>query len=32
MGEGANEPAPLSWVVDPENSLIKLTPASIYTW
>ena len=32
MGEGANDPAPRSWVVDPENSLIKLTPQNIYSW
>jgi general stress protein 26 len=32
MGEGVNDPAPQSWIIDPENSIIKLTPAKIYTW
>lgn len=32
MGEGVNAEAPQSWIVDPENSIIKLTPAKIYTW
>lgn len=32
MGEGVHDPAPQSWIVDPENSLIKLTPAKIYPW
>lgn len=32
MGEGVNDPAPQSWIVDPENSLIKLTPQKIFTW
>ena len=33
MGEeGVKDPAPQSWIVDPENSIIKLTPKKIYTW
>jgi hypothetical protein len=33
MGEdGVLAPDPQSWIVDPENSIIKLTPARIYTW
>ncbi len=33
MGEeGVKDPAPQSWIVDPENSIIKLTPAKIFTW
>ena len=32
MGAAANDPAPTSWVIDPENSLIKLTPQRVYTW
>jgi len=30
--EGVKEPAPQSWIIDPENTIIKLTPARIYTW
>jgi nitroimidazol reductase NimA-like FMN-containing flavoprotein (pyridoxamine 5'-phosphate oxidase superfamily) len=30
--EGVKDPAPQSWIVDPENAIIKLTPARIYTW
>jgi len=30
--EGVLESAPQSWIVDPENSIIKLTPSRIYTW
>ncbi len=33
MGEeGVLAPDPQSWIVDPENSIIKLTPQHIYTW
>ncbi len=33
MGEdGVLTPEPQSWIVDPENSIIKLKPARIYTW
>ena len=33
MGEdGVKDPAPQSWIVDPENKIIKLTPKKIYTW
>lgn len=32
MGEGVSAEAPQSWIVDPENSIIKLTPSKIYTW
>lgn len=32
MGDGVNDAAPQSWIVDPENSIIKLTPRKIYTW
>ncbi len=33
MGEdGAQAPEPQSWLTDPENSIVKLTPARIYTW
>ena len=32
MGEGVNAADPQSWIVDPENSIIKLTPQKIYTW
>lgn len=32
MGPGVNAPDPQSWIVDPENSIIKLTPRKIYTW
>jgi nitroimidazol reductase NimA-like FMN-containing flavoprotein (pyridoxamine 5'-phosphate oxidase superfamily) len=33
MGEeGVKDPAPQSWIVDPENAIIMLTPARIYTW
>lgn len=30
--EGAREPAPASWVVDPDNRVIKLVPMRVYTW
>ncbi len=30
--EGVKAPEPQSWIVDPENAIIKLTPARIYTW
>lgn len=30
--EGVKATAPQSWIVDPENAIIKLTPARIYTW
>ncbi len=33
MGEeGVLAPDPQSWIIDPENSIIKLTPQHIYTW
>ena len=33
MGEeGVKAEAPQSWIVDPENAIIRLTPARIYTW
>ena len=33
MGEeGVLAAAPQSWIVDPENSIIKLTPKNIYSW
>jgi general stress protein 26 len=33
MGEdGVQTKEPQSWIVDPENSIIKLTPARVYTW
>lgn len=33
MGEqGVLEEAPQSWIVDPENTIIRLVPAKIYTW
>lgn len=32
MGDGVNDAAPQSWIVDPENSIIKLTPRKIFTW
>jgi len=32
MGLGVNDPAPQSWIIDPENSIIELTPQKIYTW
>jgi nitroimidazol reductase NimA-like FMN-containing flavoprotein (pyridoxamine 5'-phosphate oxidase superfamily) len=33
MGEdGVQAPEPQSWLVDPENSIIRLKPARIYTW
>jgi hypothetical protein len=33
MGEdGVQAEDPQSWIVDPENSIIKLTPSRIYTW
>lgn len=30
--EGAREPEPASWAVDPENRLIRLTPQFVYAW
>jgi nitroimidazol reductase NimA-like FMN-containing flavoprotein (pyridoxamine 5'-phosphate oxidase superfamily) len=30
--EGVLAEAPQSWIVDAENSIIKLTPTHIYTW
>jgi len=33
MGEeGVKAEAPQSWIVDPENAIIKLTPRKIFTW
>jgi nitroimidazol reductase NimA-like FMN-containing flavoprotein (pyridoxamine 5'-phosphate oxidase superfamily) len=33
MGEeGVKDAAPQSWIVDPENSIIKLTPKKLFTW
>lgn len=32
MGEGVKDPAPQSWIIDPENSIIKLTPQKVFTW
>lgn len=33
MGEqGVLDAAPQSWIIDPENSIICLRPARIYTW
>jgi general stress protein 26 len=33
MGEeGVLAADPQSWIVDPENSIIRLTPKNIYTW
>ena len=33
MGEeGVKEEAPQSWIVDPDNSIIQLKPAKIFTW
>lgn len=30
--EGVKAEAPQSWIVDPDNAIIKLTPSRIYTW
>lgn len=30
--EGVLAEAPQSWIVDPENSIIKLKPKNVYTW
>lgn len=30
--DGAKEPGPASWAVDPENRLIRLIPEKIFTW
>jgi general stress protein 26 len=30
--EGVQAEAPQSWIVDPENSIIKLSPQHVYTW
>lgn len=33
MGDvGVIDPAPQSWMVDPDNSIIKLTPTKLFTW
>jgi general stress protein 26 len=32
MGEGVQDAAPQSWIIDPENSIIKLTPKNVLTW
>lgn len=33
MGEdGVKAPEPQSWIVDPENTIIKLTPQKVFTW
>lgn len=32
MGEKVTDPEPQSWIVDPENSIIELTPSRVYTW
>lgn len=33
MGEeGVKAEAPQSWIVDPENAIIRLIPSRIYTW
>ena len=33
MGEdGVKAPEPQSWIVDPENTIIKLTPEKVYIW
>jgi len=30
--EGARKPDPASWIVDPENRIIRLAPQRIYIW
>ncbi len=30
--EGVLDPAPQSWIVDPENTIIKLSPSQAYAW
>jgi general stress protein 26 len=30
--EGVLAPDPQSWIIDPENSIIRLSPANVYTW
>lgn len=30
--EGAHEPEPSSWAVDPDNRLIRLVPEQVYAW
>lgn len=30
--EGVKAPEPQSWIVDPENRIIKLTPQKVYVW
>jgi general stress protein 26 len=30
--EGVLAPDPQSWIVDPENSIIRLVPANVYSW
>jgi len=30
--EGAREPEPASWAVDPDNRLIRLAPQAIFAW
>ena len=33
MGDdGVKAPEPQSWIVDPENTIIKLTPEKVYIW
>jgi len=33
MGEeGVKAPDPQSWIIDPENHIVKLTPSRIYSW
>jgi general stress protein 26 len=33
LGEqGVLDPAPQSWIIDPENTLIKLKPEKVYVW
>lgn len=30
--EGVKDPDPASWIVDPENRIIRLKPSKIYAW
>ena len=33
LGEhGVLDPAPQSWIIDPENTIIKLKPEKVYVW
>jgi hypothetical protein len=33
MGEeGVKDPAPQSWIVDPENAILRLSPKKLLTW